>query len=93
MENNIINKYEEALECPNCVLGLNCKTCKKKMVLQEAVKKAQAINKALELIKQKRDNAELDLEKGYVAPRDRLIGIIGAYTDCIITIETELGRK
>lgn len=52
-----MNKYEEALECPNCVLGLNCKTCKKKMVLQEAVEKA----KAFDLIKEKEVNVSHEI--------------------------------
>lgn len=28
----------ELLECPNCILGLNCKTCKKKKYFKQALK-------------------------------------------------------
>lgn len=101
-----MNKYEVALECPNCVLGLNCKTCEKKKVLKEEIEKAQALDTALDLIKQKRENAKLDLErlKKVITPQDFMSGLninnrklqieeeIKTYTDCIITIETEMGR-
>lgn len=85
-------------------------------VFQEAVKKAHALDTALNLIKEKRNNAEMDLktseggmklfiehyhenmkykeyelnnmEKEIVALKNQY----AAYTDCIITIEAELGR-
>lgn len=87
-----MNKYEEALECPNCVLGLNCNTCKKKKVLKEEIEKAQALDKALGLLKEKLVNASRD----YMSrPRTNahLKGQIDTYVDCITTIETELGRR
>lgn len=135
-----MTKYEEALECPNCILGLNCKTCKKKMVLQEAVEKAQAfdsieyekllkdttfsklvdketakiriafekaqaLDRALDLLKQKRENAQNDLESikldGFLNFEEydlklntkiKLKTQIATYTDCIATIEAEMGR-
>ena len=57
-----------------------------------------AIDKALDLIKQKRDNAQNDFknlkcEKENVDMHIALKNQIDTYTDCIATIEAEMGRK
>ena len=65
---------------------------------EELKKKIKAFDKALELLKQKRDNAQNDFknlkcEKENVGMHIALKNQIDTYTDCIATIETEMGRK
>ena len=57
-----------------------------------AFEKAQALDRALELFKQKRENAQRDLENKDVVSYIELITQIDTYTDCIATIEDEMGR-
>lgn len=71
---------------------------------EELKNKAQAIEKALDLLKQKRENARLELEsikfdcydfEKYNLKLEAKIKLktqIDTYTDCIATIEAELGR-
>lgn len=59
---------------------------------EEIKKKIKALDKALDLLKQKRDNAQRDLENIDVVSYIERINKIEAYTDCIATIEAELGR-
>ena len=65
---------------------------------EELKKKVKALDKALEILKQKRDNAQNDFknlkcEKENVGKHIALKNQIDAYTDCIATIEAEMGRK
>ena len=65
---------------------------------EELKKKIKAFDKALELLKQKRDNAQNDFknlkcEKENVGMHIALKNQIDTYADCIATIEIEMGRK
>ena len=65
---------------------------------EELKKKIKAFDKALEILKQKRDNAQNDFknlkcEKENVGMHIALKNQIDTYADCIATIETEMGRK
>ena len=65
---------------------------------EELKKKIKALDKALEILKQKRDNAQNDFknlkcEKENVGMHIALKNQIDTYTDCIVTIEAEMGRK
>ena len=65
---------------------------------EELKKKIKAFDKALELLKQKRDNAQNDFknlkcEKENVGMHIALKNQIDTYTDCIAIIEAEMGRK
>ena len=65
---------------------------------EELKKKIKALDKALEILKQKRDNAQNDFknlkcEKENVGMHIALKNQIDTYTDCIATIEAEMGRK
>lgn len=77
---------------PAKVLAKDIETLEKALEENEELKKKiKALERALDLIKQKRENAKLDLETA-IKHRKQLIGEIEAYTDCIATIEAEMGR-
>ncbi len=59
---------------------------------EELKKKIKALERALDLIKQKRENAKLDLETDVMFHEKELLAQIDTYTDCIATIEAEMGR-
>ena len=65
---------------------------------EELKKKIKALDKALEILKQKRDNAQNDFknlkcEKDNVGKHIALKNQIDTYTDCIATIEAEVEIK
>ena len=65
---------------------------------EELKKKIKALDKALELLKQKRDNAQNDFknlkcEKDNVGMHIALKNQIDTYNDCIATIEAEMEIK